>query len=441
MQILDWTTADAAARRAALCRPVQITQEILRRQVANIIAAVRDRGDAVLREFTAQFDGASLTALRVAPTEIDAAVSVLDESTRFAVETAIGTLTQYHRAGQQDGYTVETAVGVECRRLIRPIETVGLYVPGGSSPLISTVLMLAIPAMLAGCREIVLCTPPRRDGSVHPLILSAAALCGVRNIVKIGGAQAIAAMAYGTDTVPRVDKIFGPGNAWVTAAKLLVSANADGVACDLPAGPSEVLVIADTEANPKFVAADLLSQAEHGPDSQVLLVSDCRELVVKVQAVIAMQLATLPRADITRMALTASRAIVTRDLHEAVKVSNAYAPEHLILAVCDPETLLNQVDNAGSVFLGDWSPEALGDYVSGTNHVLPTYGFARSLSGLAIQDFQKRISVQRATREGIATLGPSAVTLAQAEGLEAHARAIGQRLDALREGGRHVLGA
>lgn len=433
MRVLDWAAADAATRRAALRRPAEVAQTRLRREAGDIVAAVRERGDAALLYYAKRFDGASLDTLRVPAAEQAAALAAMDGDTRRALDTAIGTLTRYHRAGMQGDYGVATAAGVECRRLVRPIGRVGLYVPGGSSPLISTVLMLALPATLASCPEVVLSTPPRRDGSVHPLILAAAALCGVRIVVKAGGAQAIAALAYGTESVPRSDKIFGPGNAWVTAAKQLVSADAEGAACDLPAGPSELLVIADAGASAEFVAADLLSQAEHGPDSQVLLVSDDRELLLAVQEELKRQLADLPRADIAVEALAASHAILTRDLSEAVAVSNVYAPEHLILAVRDPDALLAQVTSAGSVFLGDWSPESLGDYVSGTNHVLPTYGYARSLSGLSVQDFQKRISVQRAERAGIESLGPAAVTLARAEGLEAHARAVTRRLAALEE--------
>jgi histidinol dehydrogenase len=437
MQIVDWTAADEATRQALLRRPAQAAHKYIRREAADIIAAVRAQGDAALRDFALRFDGASVAELQVPPQDGEAALADLDPEIRRALDTAITSLRRYHSAGMQQDYSVETAAGVECRRLIRPLDTVGLYVPGGSSPLASTVLMLAVPARLAGCRRIVLCTPPRRDG-VEPLILAAAALCGVDTVIAAGGAQAIAAMAYGTASVPRVDKILGPGNAWVTAAKLVVSADAEGVPCDLPAGPSEVLVIADAGAEPGFVAADLLSQAEHGADSQVLLVTDSREMAVKVCAEIKVQLTGLPRARIARGALTASRVLVTRDLDEAVTVSNAYAPEHLILAVRRPEALLEKVSNAGSVFLGDWTPEALGDYVSGTNHVLPTYGFARSLSGLAVQDFQKRIAVQRATPSGLAALGPAAVTLAQAESLEAHARAVSLRLAALEQEARRV---
>jgi histidinol dehydrogenase len=433
MQTLDWKTAGATVRR-----PAQTVQTEVRRQAADIVAAVRRDGDAALYAYAEQFDGARLSSLRVTQDEISAALAGMDGRLREAMQTAVATLSRYHQAGAQQDYAIETAAGVDCRRLLRPIESVGLYVPGGSSPLMSTVLMLAVPARLAGCAHKVLCTPPRRDGSVAPLVLAAAGLAGIDTVIKAGGAQAIAALAYGTESVPRVDKIFGPGNAWVTAAKLLVSTDAEGVSCDLPAGPSELLVVADESARARFVAADLLSQAEHGTDSQVLLVTPSRTLAQQVQGEIAVQLADLPRAGIARAALASSRIILTADLAEAVSVSNAYAPEHLILAVRDPEALLRQVTSAGSVFLGDWSPESLGDYVSGTNHVLPTYGYARSLSGLALQDFQKRISVQAASPAGLAGLGPAALILARAEGLEAHARAVGYRLDALQQEAEHV---
>ena len=433
MQFLDWSSADTTARRAALRRPAQTAHLQLRREVEEIITAVRSRGDAALRDCARRFDSAELGSLRVSAADSEAALAALDPALRRALESATATLTRYHLAGAQKGYSIETAAGVECRRMVRPIGRVGLYVPGGSAPLISTLLMLAVPAVLAGCADVVVCTPPRRDGSVPPLMLAAAALCGVSDIVKAGGAQAIAAMAYGTESMRKVDKIFGPGNAWVTAAKLQVSSDPEGVSCDLPAGPSELAVIADVGAHPEFVAADLLSQAEHGADSQVLLLSDSRELIEAVRAQLGLQLAALPRADIARRALAASRALLVPDLGTALAISNEYAPEHLILAVRDSDALLREVHNAGSVFLGDWSPETLGDYLSGTNHVLPTYGYARSLSGLAIQDFQKRISVQRATPAGLAALGSAAVVLAQAEGLEGHARAVHLRLQYLVE--------
>jgi histidinol dehydrogenase len=324
---------------------------------------------------------------------------------------------------------VDTATGVRCERILRPIQRVGLYVPAGSAPLPSTALMLGVPARLAGCPQVVLCTPPRADGSADPAVLVAARLCSIERVFKLGGAQAIAAMAYGTDSVPRCDKIFGPGNAYVTEAKRQVSMQSDGAAIDMPAGPSEVLVIADAGADPVFVAADLLSQAEHGPDSQVLLVSDDADLLERVAAEVEAQLARLSRRGIAQQALSASHAILVADLDDAFALSNAYAPEHLILALRDPRTWLGRVQAAGSVFLGDWAPEALGDYCSGTNHVLPTGGAARACSGVSVSSFQNAITVQQVDQAGIAAIGPTAVTLAEAEGLQAHAYAVQARLE------------
>jgi histidinol dehydrogenase len=320
---------------------------------------------------------------------------------------------------------------VRCEQILRPIAAVGLYVPAGSAPLPSAVIMLGVPARLAGCSQRVLCTPPRADGTVHPAILVAAHLCGIDMVVKVGGAQAIAALAYGTESIPRVDKIFGPGNAWVTAAKGLVSGDAAGAACDLPAGPSEVLVIADETARPQFVAADLLAQAEHDPLAQAILVTDSRSLARRVLAEIQEQRAQLSRGAILDESLQACRCILAPDLDTALRIANDYAPEHLILQLREPRRWLAHVRNAGSVFLGAWSPEPLGDYCSGTNHVLPTYGHARALSGLTVPDFVKTISVQELTPAGLRALGPTAVTLAQLEGLDGHAKAVTCRLEVL----------
>jgi histidinol dehydrogenase len=329
-----------------------------------------------------------------------------------------------------DDFEVETAPGVVCGRILRGIGRVGLYVPAGSAPLPSTALMLAIPAQLAGCGEIVLCTPPRRDGSADPAVLVAARYAPDARIFKLGGAQAIAAMSLGTASVPRCEKLFGPGNAWVDEAKRQAAERPDGPAIDMPAGPSEVLVIADAGANPAFVAADLLSQAEHGPDSQVILLSDDEALLDAVTAEVGRQVATLPRAEIARRALAHSRLIRVGDIAQAIALSNDYAPEHLILSVREPERWLPGVRNAGTVFLGDWTPESLGDYCSGSNHVLPTGGAARAWSGLSVSSFMKSLTVQSASRAGLGAIGPCAVTLAEAEGLHAHARAVQLRLAA-----------
>jgi histidinol dehydrogenase len=326
-------------------------------------------------------------------------------------------------------YAFDSGDGVVCERILRGIARVGLYVPAGSAPLPSTALMLGVPARLAGCREVVMCSPPRDEGGVDPAVLYAAKVCGITRVFKLGGAQAIAAMAYGTPSVPKCDKLFGPGNAYVTEAKRQVSTDSDGAAIDMPAGPSEVLVIADAGANAAFVAADLLSQAEHGIDSQVLLLSDDARLLERVDAELARQLTSLPRAEIAAESLATSCAILVDSLRTALAISNAYAPEHLILALRDARSWLDKVQAAGSVFLGDFAPEALGDYCSGTNHVLPTGGAARAISGLSVASFQNAISVQAVDRRGIAAIGPIATTLAQAEGLDAHARAVQLRLE------------
>jgi histidinol dehydrogenase len=331
---------------------------------------------------------------------------------------------------------LETMPGVRCERIIRPITAVGLYVPAGSAPLPSAVIMLAIPARIAGCPRRVLCTPPRRDGGADPAVLVAARLCGIESVYKVGGAQAIAAMAYGTETVPKVDKIFGPGNAWVTAAKQAVAGDPAGAACDMPAGPSEVLVLADESARAEFVAADLLAQAEHDTQAQAILVTPSRALAEAVAAEVARQTHTLSRRAILEQSLASSRCIVVTDLESGVDVANQYAAEHLILEVREPRRWLEQVASAGSVFLGAWSPEPMGDYCSGTNHVLPTYGYARAYSGLSVLDFVKRITVQELSPAGLRALGPVAVVLARLEGLDAHAGAVTRRLAALADDDR-----
>ena len=420
---LDWSDLDIAARARVLQRPTQSISAQTTQQVAQILAHVQRDGDAALREFAMRFDGVEQERFEVGTDEFSAAQVAVSSELREAMRDAASRIESFHRAGMAQPYSLETAPGVVCERVIRPVRRVGLYVPAGSAPLPSTALMLGVPARLAGCPDVVLCTPPRRDGSADPAVLVAAQSTGISRVFKIGGAQAIAAMAFGTVSVPGCDKLFGPGNSYVTEAKRQV-AQGGTVAIDMPAGPSEVLVIADAGANAGYVAADLLSQAEHGPDSQVLLVSDSDELLDRVQAELTTQLAQLPRADVARAALSGSRLIKVSSLEEAVAISNVYAPEHLILAVREPRAWLDRVDAAGSVFLGDCTPEALGDYCSGTNHVLPTNGAARSCSGISVASFQNFISVQSATRAGIAAIGPCAVTLANAEGLAAHANAV-----------------
>ena len=426
-QQLDWPNLDEAARHAALTRPVQTVAASTRESVAALLADVRANGDAALREITERFDGVTLAGFEVDADEFAAAAEAVPADLYTAMQQAMQRIEVFHRAGIAQPYAVETAPGVVCERMIRPIQRVGLYVPAGSAPLPSTALMLGVPAKLAGCREVVLCTPPRKDGTADPAVLVAAQLTGVTRVFKLGGAQAIAAVSFGTGSVPRCDKIFGPGNSYVTEAKQQI-AQSGVAAIDMPAGPSEVLVIADGGADAAFVAADLLSQAEHGPDSQVLLISDDAGLLQRVGQQIEMQLAALPRAGIARQALAASRLIKVERLQDAFAISNAYAPEHLILALREPRAWLEQVEAAGSVFLGDYTPEALGDYCSGTNHVLPTGGAARAYSGVSVSSFQNFVSVQSASRSGLATIGDCALTLARAEGLDAHANAVALRM-------------
>lgn len=428
MNRLQWSQLSDAEQAQALQRPVQAVAARTRESVAALIAAVRDDGDAALREISLRFDGVAPASFEVNDEEFAAAERAVPAELRQAMTEAADRIRLFHKAGMSQGYAVDTAPGVRCERMVRPIGRVGLYVPAGSAPLPSTALMLGVPAQLAGCREVVLCTSPRRDGSADPAVLVAARLTGVHRVFKLGGAQAIAAMAYGTASVPACDKLYGPGNSYVTEAKQQVAQ--DGAAAiDMPAGPSEVLVIADAGANPAFVAADLLSQAEHGPDSQVLLLTDDAGMLAKVEAQVQAQLAQLSRADIAAQALQSSRLILVDSLVQAFQISNRYAPEHLILALREPRDWLAQVEAAGSVFLGDYTPEALGDYCSGTNHVLPTAGAARAYSGVSVASFQNMISVQAATAQGIAAIGNCARVLARAEGLDAHENAVALRME------------
>jgi histidinol dehydrogenase len=426
--VLDWSALDAAARAAALRRPAQTRSTELRTTVARIIAQVRADDDAALRALTRRFDGCELAEISIDSEAFDAAERELDPATRTAIDSAYERIAMFHRATAPQPIHVETAPGVACERVLRPIQRVGLYVPAGGAPLPSTALMLGVPAQIAGCPQVIVCTPARRDGRVDPAVLYAAARCGIRTVFRLGGAQAIAAMAYGTASVPKCDKLFGPGNAWVTEAKRQVAADDEGAAIDLPAGPSEVLVIADRQANPQMIAADLLAQAEHGPDSQVLVIGDDRAVLEATIAAVREQLQELPRAKIAAASLAHARVILSASLDEALDISNAYAPEHLILNVAAPRRWLEKVQNAGSVFLGAWSPESVGDYCSGTNHVLPTYGHARASSGVSVASFQKQITVQELTRDGLREIGPCAATLARAEGLAAHERAVTRRL-------------
>jgi len=431
MNRIDWNALDETAQRDALARPTQSRADELRHGVGQIIAAVRERGDSALRELSAKYDRCTLDLIEVDEAEFAAAEASLDPVLKAAIHEAAARIALFHRAAAPQPVGVDTAPGVRVERMLRPISRVGLYVPAGSAPLPSTALMLGVPAQIAGCREVVLCSPARADGRCDEAVLYAARLTGVHKVFKLGGAQAIAAMAYGTASVPRCDKLFGPGNSWVTEAKLQVSTDPDGAAIDMPAGPSEVLVIADADANPVFVAADLLSQAEHGPDSQVILLSPSTGLLDQVASEVDRQCAELPRAAIAQKALAQSRLIAVDSLSQAIAVSNRYAPEHLILQVAEPRALLDGIDSAGSVFLGQWTPESVGDYCSGSNHVLPTYGYARSYSGVSVASYQKQITVQEVSAEGLRHIGPCTATLAAAEQLEAHRRAVTLRLAAL----------
>lgn len=405
-----------------LCKRPAISFESVMPTVQAILDDVKQNGDAAIRKYEAKFGGTQ-DELLVSPAEIAEARKRIPSEVKAAFEQAAKNIEKFHRAQLKSKASVETMPGVTCFAQMRGIEKVGLYIPGGTAPLPSTVLMLAIPAKLAGCKEIVLCTPSK-DGFVADSILFAAQLCGVDKIYKIGGAQAIAAMAYGTETAPKTYKIFGPGNQYVTAAKMLVSIDPDGAAIDMPAGPSEVLVIADKSARADFVAADLLAQAEHGIDSQVVLVSDSQTKIDEVLTQAQKQLQALPRKEIAAAALKNSFALLTPSLDAAIAFSNRYAPEHLILNAKDAERLIPQVVNAGSVFVGPYSCESAGDYASGTNHSLPTYGYARAYSGVSVASFQKRITFQRVTKRGAANIGPVVSAMAAKEGLDAHRRAM-----------------
>lgn len=433
MKRVDWASLSETLRTAVLARPPQSRTPQFRERVAQIISGVRAGGDAALRDCSARFDGVTLDALEVGDAERAAAGAMVDEALKRAIHAAVARIETFHRACMLQPVSVETAPGVGVERMVRPITRVGLYVPAGSAPLPSTALMLGVPARLAGCPEVLLCTPPRADGGCDPAVLYAAQVCGVHRIFKLGGAHAIAAMAYGTESVPRCDKLFGPGNAFVTEAKLQVASDPEGAAVDMPAGPSEVLVIADAAADPVLVAADLLSQAEHGRDSQVLLVSDSLALLEAVEREVRRQCAELPRAAIAGDALEHARLIGVDSLATALDVSNRYAPEHLILAIREPRRWLDAIQSAGSVFLGSWTPESVGDYCSGSNHVLPTGGWARSCSGVSVAAFQKQITVQECSVEGLQAIGPCAATLAAAEGLEAHRRTVTTRLERIAE--------
>lgn len=397
--------------------------------VQKVLDEVRTQGDEAVKKYGEQFDKVKISDLLVSETEINEAETLVDSELKEAILIAKNNIEKFHEAQKFNGNRIETTTGVTCWQKAVAIEKVGLYIPGGSAPLFSTVLMLAIPAKIAGCKEIVLCSPPNKEGKLHPAILYAAKIAGVSIIAKVGGIQAIAAMAYGTESVPKVYKIFGPGNQYVTAAKQLVSLKE--VAIDMPAGPSEVEVIADKNANPEFIAADFLSQAEHGPDSQAILVTTSEEIVEPVVKAVQEQLEKLPRKEITKKALLHSRIIVLKDDAEVIRFTNQYAPEHLIIQTNNYDFIADQITNAGSVFMGAYTPESAGDYASGTNHTLPTNGYARSYSGVNLDSFIKKITFQEITKEGIRNLGNTIEVMAAGEQLDAHRNAVTIRLSSL----------
>ena len=412
-----------------LKRPVMNTESLFG-TVQGIIDRVKAEGDEAVLQYEMQFDKVSLSALTVSSEEFDEAENLIDEELKAAIRLAAGNISAFHAAQRFVGKKVETQPGVTCWQKAVPIEKVGLYIPGGTAPLFSTVLMLAVPACIAGCREIVLCSPPGKDGKVHPAVLFAARVAGVQRVFKAGGVQAIAAMAYGTESIPKVYKIFGPGNQYVTAAKQLVSLR--DVAIDMPAGPSEVEVLADATANPVFVAADLLSQAEHGVDSQAVLITTSKELQQAVKDEVERQLDLLPRKEIAARSLANSKLIVVKDMEEAVEMTNAYAPEHLIVEAENYMAVAEQIVNAGSVFLGTLTPESAGDYASGTNHTLPTNGYAKAYSGVSLDSFIRKMTFQEIKPEGLCKIGPAIEVMATNESLDGHKNAVSVRLDAVR---------
>jgi len=417
----------------SLCQRPGIEKTDLEDIVSNILKSIKSDGDKALMRFAKEFDGITLSSLKVSGDEIIESSSKVPEELKKAIGIAKDNITKFHAAQLVNETVISTSAGVDCWRKNIPIEKIGLYIPGGSAPLFSTVLMLGIPATIAGCKDIIICTPPGKDGKINPLILYTAGLLGLKNIYKTGGAQAIAAMAYGTETIPQVYKIFGPGNQYVTKAKELIQL--EGVSIDMPAGPSEVLVIGDVFANPAFIAADLLSQAEHGPDSQVIMLTDNKELIEKVSSEVKRQADLLPRKAIALKALENSRLVLLPTLDDCISFSNIYAPEHLIINISKPDSLVNKITNAGSVFLGKFSCESAGDYAAGTNHTLPTNGFARSYSGVSTESFMKKISFQEVTEEGIKNLGPVIEIMAEAELLNGHKNAVTLRLKNIQDGG------
>jgi len=424
----NWSSLNQAQQTQLLNRPAMADNARLSATVSDIIQQVSAQGDAALYALTERFDGIALAQLALDTDFVQQAENDISPQVKLAIEQAYANIHAFHQAQYPEDVKVETAPGVVCELKHAPLASVGLYIPGGSAPLISTVLMLGVTAKVAGCGRKVLCTPPNKQGNVAAEICYAAKLCGIDEIYLVGGAQAIAALALGTEMIAKVDKIFGPGNSFVTEAKQQVSRIPAGPAIDMPAGPSEVLIIADANANPVFVAADLLSQAEHGEDSQAILVSDSESLITAVKQEVDIQLATLSRKHIAEQAMKHSRYIKSDDVQGAIKISNLYAPEHLIVQLENARAYLPQLQNAGSIFLGKWSPESAGDYASGTNHVLPTYGYARNYSSLGLADFMRRYTVQELSYAGLENIADAIMNLADAEGLDAHKQAVALRL-------------
>ena len=429
MTVINWQALSSKQQQQALARPAIAESDLLTTQVANIIAQVKSQGDKAVFQLTEAFDGAKLSTLKVSSEQVQQAKAELSQERINAIETAYRQIKAFHQAQVPQDVEVETTPGVRCILKTEAIESVGLYIPAGSAPLPSTVLMLGVPAQIVGCPRTVLVCPPDKNGQLANEVLVAADLCGIDEIYTLGGAQAIAALAYGTDSIPAVNKVFGPGNKYVTEAKKQLAQKIPGFAIDMPAGPSEVLVLADEQANPAYIAADLLSQAEHGPDSQVILVTPSKTLIEQVSAELENQISQLTREDIARQALKQSRLILTKDLATAIDVSNEYGPEHLIVQTREPQTALAKLRNAGSIFVGDYSPESAGDYASGTNHVLPTYGFSKVVSSLSLADFSRRYTVQELTKQGLENLAPCIKELTDAEGLDGHKRAVTIRLE------------
>jgi histidinol dehydrogenase len=431
MRRYEWSSTSDEARAEALSRPAEVSDPALIARVKDILDDVRRRGDAALADYTARFDTEAEVVLRVEESSLETAWNNLSAKDQAVIERARKNVKTFHAAQMPEDIEVETEPGVVCRREVRAIDTAGLYIPGGTAPLVSTLIMLATPAKVAGVRRRVVVTPPGKDGLIDPIVLACAYRCEVTDVFAVGGAQAIAALAYGTETIPRCDKIFGPGNAYVAAAKSLVAQEPGGPAIDMPAGPSEAMVICDETADPAFIASDLLSQAEHDTVAQVLCVSCCPNIADDVLTELDKQIERLTRKDIAKAALSHARLIVTDERIDIVDIVNRYAPEHLIVQMDKPELLVPAIRNAGSVFLGPWTPESVGDYASGTNHTLPTYGAARAYSGITIESFLKFVSIQRLTKSGLKRLGPVVERLAEMEGLDAHKNAVTLRLEAM----------